>query len=184
MQASLRPHRGGSVLALGILGLVPLVGVIPFGIPAWVMGSNDLRGMDLNQVDASGRKLTRAGRVCGVVGTVIWLMLFPMFVVMYGGRDAWQVSADGHHPHAFATTIRTSTYPSGERESQVAVVPDASGSLVKDGPFVRWTRAGRKLEQGIYTDDKRTGPWTFWNEDGSVDRERSGVYENDVKVGD
>jgi RNA polymerase sigma-70 factor (ECF subfamily) len=61
-------------------------------------------------------------------------------------------------------------------------LPDRS--LVRLGPFTRWARDGKKLEEGDYEYGKRTGSWTFWNDDGSVDHVKSGVYENDVKVRD
>jgi len=184
MEASLRPHRGGYVLALGILGLVPLVGAFPFGIPAWVMGSKDLRGMDLNQVDASGRKLTQAGRVCGIVGTVLWLMLCPPWLLMYGGTAVAEHFVKSADRRRYETAISSLRYPTGQRESEFVEAPNAAGEMVKDGPFILWARDGKKLAQGIYDLGRRTGTWTFWNDDGSVDHAQSGVYENDVKVRD
>ena len=75
----LRPHRGGTILALGIIGIVCcwICGII-----AWVMGNGDLRAMDAGMMDPSGRGLTQAGRICGIIsvvlailGIVIWLLL-------------------------------------------------------------------------------------------------------------
>jgi predicted Zn finger-like uncharacterized protein len=71
------PHRGGVIQTLGILSLVS--GVIwflfwiglPLGIAAWVMGRRDLRKMDEGTMDPSGRKKTRDGRLCGIVGTAL-----------------------------------------------------------------------------------------------------------------
>ncbi len=75
----LQPHRGGVVLALGILGIVVC---FILGIIAWVMGNNDLREIDAGRMDPSGRSLTHAGKICGmisvillIVGTAIWLIL-------------------------------------------------------------------------------------------------------------
>lgn len=51
----------------GILGLVMCP---PFGIAAWVMGSGDLKQMDAGTMDPSGRSLTSAGRICGIIETV------------------------------------------------------------------------------------------------------------------
>jgi hypothetical protein len=82
------PHRGGVVLALGIVSLVALSGsclglcagplAVPFvlvgfalGIPAWVMGQGDLRKMQQRIMDPDGEGQTRAGMVCGIIGTVI-----------------------------------------------------------------------------------------------------------------
>ena len=49
-QVGLTPHRGGAVLALGILGLVVC---FICGIIAWVMGKNDLREIDAGRMDPS-----------------------------------------------------------------------------------------------------------------------------------
>ncbi len=75
----MRPHRGVMILVFGILGLVCCV---IFGIIAWVMGSADLREMDAGRMDPSGRGLTQAGRICGivnvaltVVGILIWMLM-------------------------------------------------------------------------------------------------------------
>jgi hypothetical protein len=80
---SQRPHRGTAVLVLGILGIVCCV--IP-GIIAWVMGDSDLRGMKEGRMDPSGRGLTQAGRICGIVSVVLavvgiigWLILVFVF---------------------------------------------------------------------------------------------------------
>jgi hypothetical protein len=75
----LRPHRGGAVLALGILSLAFLVTYLTccmspspiFGIIAWIMGSNDLREMDQGIMDPAGRNNTNAGWICGIIATVI-----------------------------------------------------------------------------------------------------------------
>jgi hypothetical protein len=78
-QQPLAPHRGVVVLVLGILGLVVC---FICGIIAWVMGNNDLRQMDAGAMDPSGRGLTQAGKICGmiscilvIVGIVIWLLI-------------------------------------------------------------------------------------------------------------
>ena len=66
--AYLRPHRGGLILALGILGLVvcPLLGPI-----AWLLANQDLKEMDAGSVDPEGRGLVEAGRICGIVETAL-----------------------------------------------------------------------------------------------------------------
>lgn len=72
--SGLKPHRGATVLTLGILALV-LSGCAPvsvvLGIIAINMGGNDLRAMDLNHMDADGRGLTQAGRICGIIGVIL-----------------------------------------------------------------------------------------------------------------
>jgi len=92
-QGALKPHRGGVVLTLGILGIV-----ICFicGIIAWVMGKNDLREMDAGAMDPAGRGLTNAGKICGIVGVILQCV----------GLVFWLLSA-----LLFAThSVRTITY--------------------------------------------------------------------------
>jgi len=65
---AMKPHRGGSILALGIVGLV-CCGIC--GIIAWVMGNSDLAEMDAGVMDPSGRGLTKAGRIMGIISVVL-----------------------------------------------------------------------------------------------------------------
>jgi hypothetical protein len=68
------PHRGGIVLALG---LVALVGGMSLYLPlllgpvAWALGSWDLRAMREGNMDPDGISMTQAGQVCGIVATVM-----------------------------------------------------------------------------------------------------------------
>lgn len=81
-QQPLRPHRGGLILALGILGLVCC---FICGIIAWVMGSNDLKEMAAGRMDPAGQGLTQAGKICGmisvilqIIGLAIWLLFMSL----------------------------------------------------------------------------------------------------------
>jgi hypothetical protein len=69
-----RPHRGATVLTLGILGLVfsccAPAGWIMGGI-ALGMGNADLREMNTGRMDDSGRGATSAGRVCGLIAVIV-----------------------------------------------------------------------------------------------------------------
>jgi hypothetical protein len=64
----MKPHHGTLVLVFGILGLVICA---PLGIAAWVMGNGDLKQMDSGAMDPSGRSLTNAGRILGMVATIL-----------------------------------------------------------------------------------------------------------------
>ena len=78
----MQPHRGATILTLGVLSLVvcPLL-----GIAAWSMGNDDLQRMKSGTMDASGRDLTNAGRICGIIATglcavqLIVICLFLLF---------------------------------------------------------------------------------------------------------
>ena len=67
----MKPHRGTLILVLGILSLV-ICG--PLGIAAWVMGSGDLKQMDAGTMDPSGRGNTQAGKICGIIGTILLIL--------------------------------------------------------------------------------------------------------------
>jgi hypothetical protein len=81
----LRPHRGGLILALGILGFMTcqILGVI-----AWIMGSSDLQEIRAGNMDPEGEGLTQAGTVLGMisavlmavvlVGTLLMMLLFAV----------------------------------------------------------------------------------------------------------
>ena len=70
-----------TVLVLGILGLVAC-GVL--GIPAWIMGNGVLREIDASHGALGGRGLVQAGRICGIVATVL-LGLSLLLVVAFLG---------------------------------------------------------------------------------------------------
>ena len=76
----MRPHRGSTVLVYGILGLV-LCQIL--GIAAWRMGTDDLRAMEFGQMDPSGRDLTNAGRICGMVATVILIFQLAVMLIVF-----------------------------------------------------------------------------------------------------
>ncbi len=85
------PHRGGTLLTMGIVGLVlaliPCPLVFPFGlglgVAAWLMASGDLRAIRANEMDAEGQSMTRASWVLGIIGTVAGtLMLLTCFTLL------------------------------------------------------------------------------------------------------
>ena len=68
MTEGLEPHRGGTILALGILGLVIC---FPLGLVAWFMGQKDVAAMNAGRMDPSGRGLVDAGRIVGLIGGLL-----------------------------------------------------------------------------------------------------------------
>lgn len=80
-QLPLRPHRGGVVLALGILGIVVC---FICGIIAWVMGNNDLREMAAGTMDPDGRGLTQAGKICGMIGVILVIVWIFIWLLILG----------------------------------------------------------------------------------------------------
>ena len=75
----MKPHRGTTVLVLGILGLVLCA---PLGIAAWIMGNGDLKEMDAGTMDPSGRGNTNAGRICGIIATILMILGVVAFVAL------------------------------------------------------------------------------------------------------
>jgi len=90
----MKPHRGTLILVFGILGLV-ICG--PLGIAAWVMGNSDLRAMDAGTMDPSGRGTTQAGKICGMIATILMilavLVIGAIFVLGLGSA----ILSGGHH---------------------------------------------------------------------------------------
>ena len=80
-QPAYAPHRGGLVLALGILGLVLCMFC---GIAAWVMGNTDLREMAAGRMDPEGRGLTEAGRIMGIISVVLSIGALVIGILVLG----------------------------------------------------------------------------------------------------
>ena len=68
-----KPHRGGTVLTLGILAIV-FGGCFPVSIPLGIIGIQmsraDIPEMDQGIRDPEGKGLTLAGKVCSIIGLV------------------------------------------------------------------------------------------------------------------
>lgn len=75
----MRPHRGVLILVFGILGLVACQF---FGIAAWVMANADLDDMAWGRMDPSGKDLTNAGRICGMIATGLLVFQVLVFLVV------------------------------------------------------------------------------------------------------
>jgi hypothetical protein len=83
------PHRGATVLTLGILSLVicgPILGPI-----AWIMGNQDLTEIRAGRMDPEGEGTTNAGRICGMIGTLLSIVIILVycliaFAVLSAGR--------------------------------------------------------------------------------------------------
>lgn len=80
---AVKPHRGGAILALGIIGIVLC---FITAIIAWVMGSGDLKEMKEGKRDPSGEQLTKAGMICGIIGVclailgILWWIIAVMII--------------------------------------------------------------------------------------------------------
>src|ERR1043166_936631 len=79
----LQPHRGGMILAFGILAIVGVMSIV-FGPLAWVMGNADLRAMRSGEMDPSGDGSTNTGRILGMVSVFIQAAALVFTCVIFG----------------------------------------------------------------------------------------------------
>lgn len=82
------PHRGGAILALGIIGLVvcQICSII-----AWVMGNTDLAKMRAGRMDRAGEGSTQAGKILGIIGCIwmlLWLAYLIFVILLFAGSAA------------------------------------------------------------------------------------------------
>jgi hypothetical protein len=79
------PHRGALVLVLGILSFVITCPIL--GIVAWWMGNDDLKAMSRGRMDPSGSGITQAGRVLGMISTILWMatLAVSLFLLLLFG---------------------------------------------------------------------------------------------------
>lgn len=86
----MEPHRGTTVLVLGILSFV----VCPIcGIVAWVMANKDIPKMEAGTMDPTGLGQTKAGKICGIISlilAVIGVVFYIVFFVLVMGTAAAQ----------------------------------------------------------------------------------------------
>jgi antitoxin component YwqK of YwqJK toxin-antitoxin module len=75
--------------------------------------------------------------------------------------------------------VQTSYYANGNRKESVPLREDERHGLCR-----RWYRDGSLRAEGEFELGRMVGEWTFWGEDGEVDRERSGFYVDGRKRSD
>lgn len=78
------------ILILGILSIVclPILGPV-----AWIMGNNALKELDQGFGDPNARGLVVAGRILGIIGTVLLVLSCVygvLMVVLFGAMTATQ----------------------------------------------------------------------------------------------
>lgn len=82
------PNHGGALAAM-IVGIVSLVLACGYGIGllgspvAWYLGSKSMKEIDFSQGRLGGRGMAQAGKVLGIIGTV--LLAFFLVIVVVGG---------------------------------------------------------------------------------------------------
>lgn len=76
-----QPHRGGLILAFGILSWATC---FLFGVAAWALGVEDLRAMRAGEMDSSGEGLTRAGMILGAINVVLVIVALLGMIAITG----------------------------------------------------------------------------------------------------
>ena len=85
------------ILVLGILSLF-LCSILT-GIPAWIMGKQELAKIDSGQAPAEGRTMAQIGMILGIVSVVLFVVGIIMSMVMFGSLAAL-IGAAGSTPQA------------------------------------------------------------------------------------
>jgi hypothetical protein len=81
-----KPHRGGMILAFSIIGLA--CSCIIFSILAWIMGSGDLKEMAAGRMDRSGEGLTKAGKIIGMIVTILQIVGIVLYIILLAAGAA------------------------------------------------------------------------------------------------
>jgi hypothetical protein len=80
------PHRGTAILVIGVLSL--FIMPLPLGLLAWIWANEDLRKMNAGRMDPEGRGMTQAGKVCGILSSVLALascsVVLAYFLIIAG----------------------------------------------------------------------------------------------------
>lgn len=81
------PHRGGLILALGLISLVGGISIyLPFvlGPVAWIMGNSDMAEIHAGRMDPSGEGMVQAGRVLGIISTAFLVIGLVGMCLIFG----------------------------------------------------------------------------------------------------
>jgi hypothetical protein len=74
-----QPHPQGTIiLVLGILSIL-ICGFL--GPVAWIMGNNAVAEIDRNPAAYTNRGTVNAGRICGIIGTVLLILGILLVIV-------------------------------------------------------------------------------------------------------
>ena len=75
------PHHASFLLVLGIAGLA--CSCLPLGILVWVLAQKDLQLMDRGEVDQSGRGMTQAAKVLGIVEVALLAIVLLSWLLIW-----------------------------------------------------------------------------------------------------
>jgi hypothetical protein len=83
-RSSYEPHRGSLIMVLGILSLIPVMGMpLILGPIAWILGNSDLAAIRAGRMDPEGESQTATGRMMGMIGTLVWGTITLLVITLY-----------------------------------------------------------------------------------------------------
>ena len=103
--ASQGSNRSILILVLGILSIVIVLPNMfcmffaPFlplalgcGIAAWIMGKKEIAKIEMGQTDIRARGLTKAGMICGIIGTITsaFCGVLVIIIILFNGFAIFQ----------------------------------------------------------------------------------------------
>ena len=75
-----------TILVMGILGILCCG---PLAIAAWIMGNTEVQAIDAGRRDPANRSTANAGRIVGIVGTVLFAIGIVWFIVFFAAGSAF-----------------------------------------------------------------------------------------------
>jgi hypothetical protein len=77
-----REHPQGTLIL--ILGILSIVCIQILGPVAWIMGNRAIREIDANPTAYTNRSTVNAGRICGIIGTVLFALsiIYVIFLLI------------------------------------------------------------------------------------------------------
>lgn len=76
-----RDHPQGTLIL--ILGILSLVCIQLIGPVAWIMGNGALKEIDANPGAYSNRGTVNAGRICGIIASVLLILGVVLLVILF-----------------------------------------------------------------------------------------------------
>jgi len=96
-----------------------------------------------------------------------WTWWYP------SGQKRWEGTYVDDHPQG----LERSWFENGQLEYEGSFQGEE-----REGTWARWYDTGQQAVVGKYRQGQREGEFRCWSYEGELDRERSGVYADDVKV--
>ncbi len=66
-----------------VFGILSIVVCFVFGIASWVMANSDLRSMEAGVMDPTGEGMTKAGKICGIIGVAMAVLFACMSIFWF-----------------------------------------------------------------------------------------------------